>query len=84
MNLDDKNASKPGKIMLVMDPCDGSGMIKRVAIEERNNGFRITYHSDNAADNPPEVYSFCEDFNKDWSKVIGGHVVCSWTDLSRK
>ena len=84
VDMDDKKTHKPGRIMLVMDPVDGSGMIKRVAIEEKNNDHRITYYSDNVAENPPMVYSFREDFGKDWSKVIAGHVVWAWSDISGK
>lgn len=84
VDLDDKNTSKPGRIMLVQDPMDGSGMIKRVAVEQRDNDFRITYYSDNAAENPPDIYSFREDFGKDWNKVVAGHVVWAWSDISGK
>lgn len=84
VDLDDKNTSKPGRIMLVQDPMDGSGMIKRVAVEQRDKDFRITYYSDNAAENPPAIYSFREDFNSDWNKVVAGHVVWAWSDVSGK
>ena len=44
-----------GRIMLVLDPADGSGKIKRVAAENqpKKKDYRITYYSDNAAENPP-------------------------------
>ena len=84
VDLDDKSTSKPGRIMLVQDPMDGSGMIKRVAVEQRDKDFRITYYSDNAAENPPQIYSFREDFGKDWNKVVAGHVVWAWSDVSGK
>lgn len=83
VDLDDKETPKPGRIMLVMDP-DGSGMIKRVAVEQKNNDFRLTYYSDNAAENPPVIYSLREDFGMDWNKAIAGHVVWSWSDISKK
>ena len=43
-----------GRIMLVLDPFDGSGKIKRVAAENqpKKRDYRITYYSDNAAENP--------------------------------
>ena len=84
VDLDDKNASRPGRIMLVMSPGDGGGMIKRVAIEKKNADHRITYYSDNAAENPPMVYSLREDFGKNWNRVIAGHVVWAWSDVSNK
>lgn len=84
VDLDDKDTSKPGRIMLVMDPHDGSGMIKRVAVEQRNNDYRVTYYSDNAAENPPMVYSWREDFTKDWTRVVAGHVIWAWSDISGK
>ncbi|MCB8573639.1 phage repressor protein, partial [Bilophila wadsworthia] len=44
----------------------------------------ITYYSDNAAENPPEVYSLMEDFDGDWNKSIVGRVVWAWSDVSCK
>lgn len=72
-----------GRIMLVMDD-EGSGKIKRVAVENlpKKRDWRITYYSDNAADNPPEVYSLMEDFDGDWDKSIVGRVVWAWSDVS--
>ncbi|CAK7067464.1 MAG: hypothetical protein DELT_01710 [Desulfovibrio sp.] len=84
VDLDDKDTKKPGRIMLVMDPHDGSGMIKRVAVDQQNSDYRITFYSDNAAENPPSVYSWREDFHKDWNKAIAGHVVWAWADISGK
>lgn len=84
VDLDDTTPNPPGKIMLVMDPKDESGMIKRVAVEEKQKDYRITFYSDNAADNPPLVYSWRDDFHKDWSKAIAGHVVWAWSDISKK
>ena len=75
-----------GRIMLVLDPVDGSGKIKRVAAENqpRKRDCRITYYSDNAAENPPEVYSLIEDFEGDWNRAIVGRVVWAWSDVSNK
>ena len=75
-----------GRIMLVLDPADGSGKIKRVAAENqpKKKDYRITYYSDNAAENPPEVYSLMEDFDGDWNKSIVGRVVWAWSDVSCK
>lgn len=83
VDLDDKDTRKPGRIMLVMDP-DGSGMIKRVAVDQKENDYRITFYSDNAAENPPVIYSWREDYLKDWSKVVAGRVVWAWSDFSGK
>ena len=84
VDLDDKDTNKPGRIMLVMDPDDGSGMIKRVAVENKHSDFRITFYSDNAAENPPQIFSWREDYGKDWSKVVAGHVIWAWSDISGK
>lgn len=83
VDLDDKETKKPGRIMLVTDP-DGSGMIKRVSVEQQNNDYRITYYSDNAAENPPLIYSWRNDYMKDWSRAIAGHVVWAWSDISKR
>lgn len=74
-----------GRIMLVMDE-EGCGKIKRVATEHqpKKRDYRITYYSDNAVDNPPEVYSLMEDFEGDWNKAIVGRVVWAWSDVSGK
>ena len=79
----DKSTQRPGRMMLVMDP-DGSGKIKRVAVEQKNNDWRITFYSDNAADNPPEIYSLREDFLNDWNRAIAGRVIWAWSDVSSK
>lgn len=79
----DKIVSHPGRIMLVMDP-DGAGKIKRVATDRLHNDYRITYYSDNVADNPPEVYSLRDDFLGDWERSIAGRVVWAWSDVSNK
>lgn len=44
-----------GRIMLVLDPFDGSGKIKRVAAENqpKKRDYRITYYSDNASRESP-------------------------------
>ena len=81
----DRDVTWPGHIMLVMDP-DGAGKIKRVAVEHRTDrrDYRITYYSDNAAVNPPEVWSLNEDFDGDWGKAVAGRVVWAWSDVSNK
>jgi hypothetical protein len=83
VDREDKNTRTPGRMMLVMDP-DGAGKIKRVAVEAKNADFRIIYYSDNAVDNPPEIYSLKEDFLGDWERAIGGRVVWAWADVSLK
>ena len=78
----DLDCSRPGRIMLAIDP-DGSGMIKRVSTrqirEERD--WQITFYSDNAAENPPMVFSLNKDYGGEWPKAIGGHVVWAWSDM---
>ena len=78
----DLDCSRPGRIMLAIDP-DGAGMIKRVSTrqlrEERD--WQITFYSDNAATNPPMVYSLNRDYGGEWPKAIGGHVVWAWSDM---
>ena len=78
----DLDCSKAGRIMLAIDP-DGAGMIKRVSTrqlrEERD--WQITFYSDNAAENPPMVYSLQKDYGGEWRRVVGGHVVWAWSDM---
>ena len=70
VDIGDKDIKKPGKIMLVTDPHDGSGKIKRVAIEEKNNDFRITSYSDNAANNPPDITAFARTSTKIGTRLL--------------
>lgn len=85
IDRDDRDVSKPGHMMLVLDPIDGSGMIKRVAVTDLDNGdLRITYYSDNTAENPPMVYSLKNDFGNDLEKAIVGRVVWAWSDVKEK
>lgn len=83
IDRDDKDVKKSGRMFLVMDK-DGAGKIKRVAVEDIKNDCRIIYYSDNAADNPPEIYSLKEDFFGDWNKCIVGKVIWAWSDVSEK
>ena len=85
VDRDDRNVKDPGHMMLVLDPKDGSGKVKRVAVADTEDGdCRITYYSDNAASNPPEVYSLREDFLGDWERCIVGRVVWAWSDVTGK
>lgn len=80
----DRDVQHPGHMMLVTDP-DGSGMVKRVAIEDKQDGdYRITFYSDNGAKHPPMVYSLLKDYAGDWDKVIAGRVIWAWTDVREK
>lgn len=84
IDRDDRDVSTPGRMMLVKDPSDGSGMIKRVNVQELKNDFQITYYSDNAAQWPPMVYSLNNDFDGDWDKAIVGRVIWAWQDMREK
>ncbi len=85
VDRDDRNVKAPGHMMLVLDPKDGSGKVKRVAVQDCDDGdCRITYYSDNAASNPPEVWSLREDFYGDWDRCIVGRVVWAWSDITEK
>lgn len=84
IDREDRDVSKSGRMMLVLDPLDGSGMIKRVAVTSLGQDFRITYYSDNTAENPPLVYSLERDFAGDWEKSIVGRVVWAWADVREK
>lgn len=84
VDRDDRDVLRPGHMMLVTDP-DGSGMVKRVSIEDKQDGdYRITFYSDNGAKHPPMVYSLLKDYAGDWDKVIAGRVIWAWTDVREK
>lgn len=77
----DLDCSKPGRIMLAIDP-DGSGMIKRASVRKKpDRDWQITFYSDNALEHPPMVYSLREDYDGEWSRAVGGHVVWAWSDM---
>lgn len=85
VDRDDRNVQRPGHMMLVLDPKDGSGKVKRVAVADTDDGdCRITYYSDNAASNPPEIWSLRDDFYGDWERCIVGRVVWAWSDVTEK
>lgn len=82
----DRDASSPGRIMLVLDPVDGSGKIKRVSVRHipKERDYRITFYSDNAAAYEPEVYSLRDDFDGAWERAVVGRVIWAWSDISHK
>lgn len=84
VDRDDKDVSRPGHMMLVKDPMDGSGMIKRVSVQEKDDDFQITYYSDNAAAYPPSMYSLRNDFHGEWDEAIVGRVIWAWQDMRDK
>lgn len=84
VDRDDRSVSHPGHIMLVRDPLDGSGMIKRVSVQDEKPEVQITFYSDNAAHYPPQVYSVAKDFDGDLDKAIVGRVIWAWSDMRGK
>lgn len=84
VDRDDRDVTRPGHIMLVMDPLDNSGIIKRVSVRENGKDFAITYYSDNAAQYPPMIYSLQKDFDGDWDKAVIGRVIWAWQDMREK
>ncbi len=83
VDRDDHSVERPGHIMLVRDP-DGSGMIKRVALNKDGDDWVIQFYSDNAAKNPPMIYRLNEDFDGDITKAVVGRVIWAWTDVRGK
>ena len=85
VDRNDKNASRPGGIWLVMEP-DGSGKIKRVKLDHvpAMRITRVTFYSDNVQEHPPEVYTLETDYEGDINRAVVGRVVWAWSDLSRK
>lgn len=84
VDRDDRDVTRPGHMMLVLDPLDGSGMIKRVSVQEKKDDFQITYYSDNASKWPPLTYSLNQDFGGDWDKSVAGRVIWAWADVREK
>lgn len=85
VDRNDQDVRTPGHIMAVMAP-DGSGMIKRVSVEELDGGkdFRIMFYADNAANHPPMLFSLKEQYRGDWDKAIVGRVIWAWSDISER
>lgn len=84
VDKNDKDIATGGNIMLVRDPMDGSGMVKRVNAREVKGDVQITFYSDNANQYPPMVYSLMEDFDGEWDRAIAGKVIWAWTDMRGK
>ena len=84
IDRDDRKVTKQGgQIMLVLDPVDGSGMVKRVYVHDLPSGdSQITYASDNVSRFAPIVYSLKKDFLGDWERCIVGHVVWRWSEMT--
>nr|DAU30521.1 MAG TPA: putative transcriptional regulator [Caudoviricetes sp.] len=83
VDRDDKDVRYPGHIMLVRDP-DDAGMIKRVSLHRAKNDWIIQFYSDNAAENPPMLYSLREDYDGDLTKAVIGRVIWAWSDVRKK
>lgn len=84
VDRDDRHVTKKGgQVMLVLDPVDGSGMVKRVYIHDMENGdTSITYASDNIGEFQPHTFSLQKDFDGDWDKCVVGHVVWRWSEMA--
>lgn len=85
VDRDDIDVSRPGHIMLVRDP-DGAGMVKRVSVQPAadRRDFSLQFYSDNAAENPPLLYSLRADYGGDISNAIVGRVIWAWSDVRWK
>ena len=84
VDRDDTDVSHPGRIMLVRDP-DGAGMVKRVKMEKiPAAGWQVVFYSDNAADNPPLVYSLAGDYDGSIENAIVGRVIFAMHDVKNR
>ena len=85
VDRDDIDVSHAGHIMLVRDP-EGAGMVKRVSVQPTpgSKDFSIQFYSDNAATNPPLLYSLREDYGGEISNAIVGRVIWAWSDVRTK
>lgn len=85
VDRDDIDVSHAGHIMLVRDP-EGAGMVKRVSVQPTpgSKDFSIQFYSDNAATNPPLLYSLREDYGGEISNAIVGRVIWAWSDVRGK
>ena len=85
VDRDDIDVSHAGHIMLVRDP-EGAGMVKRVSVQPTpgSRDFSIQFYSDNAATNPPLLYSLREDYGGEISNAIVGRVIWAWSDVRGK
>lgn len=80
----DTAISYAGRMMLVRDPDDGSGMIKRVTVKPAKDDQLIIYYSDNASEYEPMIYSLESDFYGDMKNAIVGRVIWAWSDVRNK
>ena len=83
VDRDDRRPAEPGRLMLVRLP-DGAACIRRVAAAPVPGDLQLTLYADNTRDCPPAVLSLARDCRGDLTAVLGGAVVTSWTDLTRK
>ncbi len=84
VDRDDTDVSQPGHVMLVRDP-DGAGMVKRVKMENYAGlGWQVVFYSDNAAENPPLIYSLGGDYGGSLQNAIVGRVVFAMQDMKNR
>ena len=76
---------RPGRMYLVAEP-DGSTKVKRVKVDldKVARQTRITFYSDNVAENPPEMFYLESDYEDDLNRAILGRVVWAWSDVSER
>ncbi len=76
---------RPGRMYLVAEP-DGSTKVKRVKVDldKVARQTRITFYSDNVAENPPEMFYLESDYEDDLNRAILGRVVWAWGDVSER
>ena len=80
----DTRISHAGRMMLVRDLDDGTGMVKRVAIQPGRDDALLIYYSDNAAEYEPVIFSVRNDLDGDLNKAIVGRVIWAWSDVRNK
>lgn len=79
----DKDPTPPGRIMLVLAP-DGQASIRRVDARNTATGLQLVYYSENAREFPPTASQLEADYDGDINQAIGGSVVTSLADMTRK
>lgn len=85
VDRNDRDPSPAGKIMLVSEPgTGGNTLIKRVNTQRLEDDVEIVFYSDNSRDYPPATYRLGRDYGGDIARAIGGNVVWSWSDMTRK
>lgn len=83
IDRNEKDPTPPGRIMLVTTP-QGASCVRRVDARNTAGGLQLILYAENAREYPPGAYMLEDDYEGDIQKAIGGSIVSTMADMTRK